>query len=256
MISFRFLGVLVMVAFLTVGCAKVTPPAGVEFSQDQYINLLKSFDRAEKGITSFASKGLMEINHIKGSQELKFYAVGTPDPFRIRLELLATQGIPITTLLIKDHHWLIINYREKIAYVGDASCGQLTEIIGICPTRSELYSILSAELVLWDYTIVDVDERKAEVNVRFDNDRIVSICFDKHSSQFKALRDMEKDVLVEFYKNRVNDDTFEDIVKINSGVLNPTVTLRFMEVIKNTKVDSDLFDEQVPNNFKVNNFKD
>jgi len=254
MIFYRFFAFVFLGIFLSIGCAKITPTIGIKISKDQLVNALRSLDKAEKNIMSFASKGLMEISHISGSQELKFYAVGTSEPFRIRLEWLAMQGLPISTIIVKDHNWLIINYMEKVAYEGYGSCEKLSELMGICPTKSELYSILLGELVLWEYTIMDVDERKGEVSIKLDNDRIITISFDKQFALINGFKDIDKNVLVEFYNGKGNDSVFKNFVKINSGILNPTITLKFNELIKNIGIENDFFEEQIPYNFKMINF--
>jgi hypothetical protein len=208
---------------------------------------------AEKDVSSFYSLGTLSVSRGLGrSDEVKFLAVGTRLPRRLKVEIAHPWGAPIFHILLEEDRIQAFSYDENTLYKGPATKEALDRFLPGAPDPSTAWDLLRGyPAVSPEGTVLEVkDERFLVSDDSGEPDRWVVIKgADKRDPD--ELVFVETEFRASFSSHREKQDIpYAHEVKLNLPGKGE-VRFRNEKMVFNRPIPEAVFDLRTPEDCKV-----
>jgi hypothetical protein len=220
------------------------------FLTDEEIGTLyRVLNPQERGIKSFATKGVLEVRSWNLPQELRLLSAVKLSPFLLRADIIAQSGIPVMTILSKDGKWRIINYLDKTVVESNEPCRILGQSIELCVSEDELRSILFGEPILLEIGGIRSSDDMLEISQN-GKKLVYLVGYDRNANLPISLREKGNEIEIQF-SQLGKDSDFKRLVNVRSESYGALIVYKIVQQLVNIDLEAALFEEPMPAGFRV-----
>lgn len=248
----RFFLILFLLTFLS-GCVSLRPaPVALNLSDRQLAALIAQMALEQQKADSFFINGILDIKNWYGDAEVAVLAVGTRNPFRLKVEVAHSWGTPLLHILIDQDRMEVLSFSERTYYFGAFKPQWMGRFLGVELSPDIIWATLRGyPLILASddgriegsnpITILDKDNRPLEqITVHPETLLPAEVVFPQSKLCLRFFEFQESDQML-----------FAKKIEIARMDKKPVLSLRYTEAIFNREVPSQIFSLQKPAGFKA-----
>ncbi len=243
----QLMGIFALLSLL--GCASLRP---VEILPDQ--ELYKRIDALTRNPITFVSFGTLRIRGLNLSEELDISAVVRMSPFALRMEVYKRKIVPLMTIVVQDEDWTIIDFTQRVAYLGKGSCERETKIFGVTLARGDLVSILYGRPVFVGPKDFDKGPLPNSLLVSKKGGCERLLIIEKELLRMKDPNPEANYSILFFTKGEI--DWPGNLVRLEMDNLGPQFEFNLEELREGIETGQEIFSEMIPPNFVLKTLDD
>lgn len=246
------LSILILFSLLT-GCVSLRPtPAPLNLAPQQLTTLIGQMAVEQQKVNSFFVQGNLDIKNWYGDAEVNILAIGTQNPFRLKVEVSHSWGNPLLYLLIDQSRMEILSFTEQTYYFGEFRPQWMTRFLGVELSADIIWATLRGYPLILIRDPIRLQGSNPVVLLDEEAKPIEQITIQPETFLPEEVLFSQSKLLFRFSDfQQSNQILFAKKIQINHVGQKQALSLRYVDAVFNEEVPSQIFSISKPLHFKT-----